>query len=138
MHTLKEILFVLQSYGDKLSEQNDVIDALSQRCQDMLREGYISDNDPSLEQVWNLKRQHAKLSDKRNARAADLHQTKERLGEFHDAMEQTTKQLEHVMTTCDAQKPVGGDVAAIKQLQADFKVWIIHSFVIVRRRAKFE
>ena len=123
----------MQRFGDQLTEQNDVINSLNNNCQDLLREGYISDSDPSLEQIWNLKRQHAKLTDKSSARASDLQQTKERLNDFYDVMRATAAQLDHVMGVCDAQKPVGGDVAAIKQQQADFKVgaWLVVSFCVM-------
>ena len=108
---------------DDLSENQDAIERLSRQAVDLQSDGFLSEDDPCHEQIWNLKRQQAKLAEKAQARADELRATLDKVAKARDAIARTRDDIARCVRLCEGQKPVGGDVQAVQQQQEEFKVW---------------
>ena len=107
---------------DDLNENREAVEKLSRQAVEMQNDGFISEDDPCHEQIWNLKRQLAKLTEKAQGRSDDLRATLDKVTEAQDAIARTRDQIARCVQLCDEQRPVGGDVQAVQQQQEDFKV----------------
>ncbi len=112
----------MYSFFNKLDEKQDSIGDLERKVEDLKDNGFVSDSDSLNDEVQGLKKQHTKLTDHAKKRQDDLEANLDKLETLNEAMRQAGEHIDELHRDMDDQRPVGGDVDTIKQIQDEFKV----------------
>ena len=122
MYYIMLLLTLWQNLQSRLADRRDIVDNLTQDCQDLMDSGCISEEDAIIAQVENLHTQQDKLEEQAQQRCDDLASTLEQVQAFKDTLKSVEETLDELIQYVDDSPPVTGDVDAIKDQQEQFKV----------------
>ena len=111
-----------EKFVGRVEELEHEVEELRAECEDLIENGFITENDPSKQQVENLGKQLGRLSERIKQRQDELEKTLEDVNALcHDA-EQTGVTVEQLLDDISQEKPVAADINVITDQQKHLKV----------------
>ena len=98
------------------------VDDLRSECDDLIANGFISENDPYKQQVENLGKQAGRLRERVKQRQEELEKTLEEVKQVCLDAEQLGITIEQLEDDLSQEKPIAADINIITQQQKDMKV----------------
>ncbi|MCL4115460.1 UNVERIFIED_CONTAM: hypothetical protein GTU68_053574, partial [Idotea baltica] len=119
--TVTEQIEQLQDYMGKIDSKADEIVDAKAALDEMVGQGFTSNNRVAEDQLKQLNRQLKKIQDRADSRGKDLESTLKKLEEFYDKYHNVMDDIREADRDGDSFKPVGADVDTIRAQQEEFK-----------------
>ena len=120
----------LNVFNQKLAEEEEMLGSLDQQCEGLIEHGYIPESDPLRGQTTALQKQYNRVIDKAEQRRDAVNTVAGKLEALDADLRQADANMDELIDELARQKPVAGEVHAIKEEQEEFKVGLFCDMIL--------